>query len=128
MSAKKQEINLRVSRFQRKHTSYFPKFEVMETPHDREELIDANGNITTKDRDFSEAKDYRDYSVEVLLEVNPAMLTGNPLSMSTGTPIEATDKVSEYMSRVNSNYDTLEQEAFDTYSREQIENINKTED
>lgn len=111
----------RRSRFELKHTYFSPKIEVMDTPHDKEERVDANGNITTVDRDFSNVEDYRDYSIEVLSVVNPAMLTGNPLTMNGGTPIESADKINEYMSRVGSNVDQMEADAFAESTRKAFE-------
>lgn len=122
----------RCSRFELKHTYFSPKIEVMDTPHDKEEVVDANGNITTVDRDFSNVEDYRDYSIEVLSVVNPAMLTGNPLTMNGGTPIEASDKIDEYMSRVGSNVDIMEaqarSDAFRASLEKEVNNEVKTEE
>lgn len=103
----------RKSRYQQSHSFIVSKdFGYNEEDFkDNVEIIDAKGNITTEKRDFSQVEDYKDYSIPVLLETNPQMLTGNPLTMSAGTPISKADKIGEFMDSTSAQYDKKVNEA-----------------
>lgn len=130
MSKKTVEISVhrplkeRRSLFQRTHSVHIP---VQEIPSDdfkdNIEVVDSDGNITTKPRDFSNPEDYRDFTVEALAKTNPSMLAPSAFcTMSGGTPLDNADKVVSYMDKVGNK--SLEMESLASIESLEQQSIN----
>ena len=99
----------RRTRFEITHSIYVPSEEIPSGgPKDNIEIVDADGNIVTRPRDFSHPEDYRDYTIEALSETNPAMLAPDQFcTLSGGTPIESAEKAASYLVGVGSRADVM---------------------
>lgn len=109
----------RRTRFEITHSIYVPGEEIPSGgPKDNVEIVDADGNIVARPRDFSNPEDYRDYTIEALQETNPAMLSPDKYcTISGGTPIESAEKAASYLDGVGSHADVMVQQEAEDYIR-----------
>lgn len=115
----------RRSRFEITHSLYVPSEEIPSGgPKDNVEIVEADGTIVTRPRDFSNPEDYRDYTIEALQETNPAMLAPDQYcTISGGTPIESASKAASYLDGVGSLADAMIQKE----AEEMIKNTSSVE-
>lgn len=107
----------RRTRFEITHSLYVPSEEIPSGgPKDNVEIVEADGTIVTRSRDFSNPEDYRDYTIEALQETNPAMLAPDKYcTISGGTPIESAEKASSYLGGVADGADVILQKEAEEY-------------
>lgn len=109
--AKKVEEKRRLTLYERSQQRSKDLSSVLSDFIDNEEVIDEQGNISTKKRVFEQLETVDDFKIEVLRETNPAALDpSNYCMMSAGTPIERASRIDGYMDNVGYEYDSIDAE------------------
>lgn len=82
--------------------------EIMSDFKENIEVVDSDGNITCKPRDFSQVDQVDDYKIDVLKETNPAMLDPrNICTMSGGTPLDAAETAAAFVRQGGNKVDSM---------------------